>query len=50
MENADADLTEYASKIIEDDNNMNISTEEEQDTAEYKNFEIDYQFFFQKQK
>ena len=48
MENADAYLTEYASKINEDNNNMNIITEEKQDTAEYKNFESDCQFFFQK--
>ena len=34
--NSDVDLTAYASKIIEDDNNMNISTEEEQNNVEYQ--------------
>ena len=35
MANYDADLTEYASDINEDYNNMNISMEKDQETVKY---------------
>ena len=37
VENSDADLTGYASKINEDNDNMKISMEEDQETVKYQN-------------
>ena len=37
VENADADLTEDASKINIENKNINISVEEEQETVKYQN-------------
>ena len=37
VENADADLTEDASKINKENKNINISVEEEQETVKYQN-------------